>query len=56
MAVFGMWVGSRIEKGVLQNTAAGVAVYINSFVEPHVQELSKATELSRSPSVRSMPS
>ena len=46
MAVFGMWVGSRIEKGVLQNTAAGVAVYINSFVEPHVQELSKATELS----------
>ena len=45
MAVFGMWVGSRIEKGVLQNTAAGVAVYINSFVEPHVQELGKAAEL-----------
>lgn len=45
MTVFGVWVSSRIEKGVLQNTATGVALYINSFVEPHVQELGKATSL-----------
>src|SRR5262245_15723675 len=45
MTVFGIWVSSRIEKGVLQNTATGVALYINSFVEPHVQELGSAPAL-----------
>ena len=45
MTIFGMWVSTRIEKGVLQNTATGAALYINSFVEPHVQELSKAATL-----------
>lgn len=46
MAVLGMWVSNRIEKGVLQNTAAGVSLYINSFVEPHVQELNNSPKLS----------
>ena len=45
MAVFGLWVSSRIERGVLHNTAAGVSTYINSFVERHVQELTKASVL-----------
>jgi signal transduction histidine kinase len=45
MAVFGVWVSSRIERGVLHNTAAGVAIYINSFIERHVQELSQAPAL-----------
>lgn len=45
MTVFGIWVSNRIEKGVLQNTASGAALYINSFVEPHVRELAKAPTL-----------
>src|SRR4029453_880410 len=45
MAVFGMWVSNRIENGVLQSTASGVSLYINSLVEPHVRELNKSARL-----------
>jgi signal transduction histidine kinase len=37
MTVLGMWVTSRIEKGVLEYTAVGVATHINSIVEPHLR-------------------
>ena len=40
-----MWVSSRIENGVLQGTASGVSLYINSLVEPHIQELNKSAQL-----------
>lgn len=45
MAVFGMWVSNRIENGVLQSTASGISLYINSLVEPHVHELNKSAQL-----------
>ena len=48
MTFFGAWVSDRIEKGVVQNTAAGAALYINSFVEPHLRELSRQPNLSSS--------
>ncbi len=39
MTLLGSWVTSRIEDGVVKNTAAAAALYLNSFVEPHVQPL-----------------
>jgi len=45
MTFLGAWVGNRIENGVVQNTAAGAALYINSFVGPHVRELSTQSRL-----------
>jgi len=45
MIFLGLWVSSRIERGVVQNTANGAALYINSFVEPHAQSLLTKPEL-----------
>ncbi len=42
MAVLGRWVAARIETGVITNTAAAAALYMDRFIEPHVQDL--ATE------------
>ena len=47
MAVLGRWVAARIETGVITNTGAAAALYMDRFVEPHVQEL--ATEPLLSP-------
>jgi signal transduction histidine kinase len=47
MAVLGRWVAARIETGVITNTAAAAALYMDSFVEPFVQDL--ATEPALSP-------
>lgn len=47
MAVLGRWVASRIETGVITNTAAAAALYMDRFIEPHVQDL--ATEEFLSP-------
>jgi signal transduction histidine kinase len=47
MAVLGRWVAARIETGVITNTAAAAALYMDRFIEPHVQEL--ATEQFLSP-------
>jgi signal transduction histidine kinase len=47
MAVLGRWVASRIETGVITNTAAAAALYMDRFIEPHVQDL--ATEPFLSP-------
>lgn len=45
MIFLGIWVSSRIERGVVQNTANGAALYINSFVEPHALTLLTKPEL-----------
>ncbi len=46
MAILGAWVSDRIQRDVLQNTVAATAVYMHSFVEPLVQDLKDAPELS----------
>jgi signal transduction histidine kinase len=46
MAVLGSWVASRIESSVVNNTAASAALYMDRFIEPHVQELARSPELS----------
>ncbi len=45
MIFLGLWVSSRIERGVVQNTANGAALYINSFIEPHAQSLLRGPSL-----------
>lgn len=47
MAVLGRWVAARIETGVITNVAAAAALYMDRFIEPHVQDL--ATEPFLSP-------
>jgi signal transduction histidine kinase len=46
MAVLGRWVAARIETGVITNTAASAALYMDRFVEPYVQELGTGANLS----------
>ncbi len=45
MAVLGRWVASRIESGVVTNTAAAAALYMDRFIEPHVQALATGDTL-----------
>jgi signal transduction histidine kinase len=39
MTVTGLWVGSRIEEGATQRAGASALLYMESFVEPLVQDL-----------------
>jgi signal transduction histidine kinase len=45
MTVLGGWVSSRIETGVVSNTAASAALYMDRFIEPHVQALAQGDTL-----------
>ncbi|MEH6628965.1 MAG: sensor histidine kinase [Motiliproteus sp.] len=45
MIVMGFWVTRQIEQGVLNNTAASTALFMRSFIEPEVQELSFSDKL-----------
>jgi signal transduction histidine kinase len=45
MTILGRWVAARIESGVLTNTAAAAALYMDRFIEPHVQELASRDDL-----------
>src|SRR5262249_21306015 len=45
MTLLGAWVSSRIEEGVLYNSASSAALYINTFIDPQVQELAKDADL-----------
>jgi signal transduction histidine kinase len=47
MFALGSWVAHKIEEGVVQNTAATTAIYMDSVVEPVLQELDVKTELSQ---------
>ena len=46
MAIIGFWVTQRIEDGVVRNTAASTALYMESFVAPLVQDLGRVNQLS----------
>lgn len=46
MAVLGQWVAARIETGVITNTAAAAALYMDRFIKPHVQDLAAEPFLS----------
>ncbi len=45
MAGVGWWVSQQIQAGVIQETAATTALYMNSFVAPLVQELANEDRL-----------
>ncbi len=45
MLVIGMWVGRQIEIGVTNRTAAVTALYVDSFIAPHLQSLAHADQL-----------
>ncbi len=46
MLAIGLWVTRQIENGVIGNTADSMAVYMDSFVRPLVQELAERNTLS----------
>jgi hypothetical protein len=46
MAVLGSWISARIEFSVVSNTAASAALYMDRFIEPHVQDLARSENLS----------
>ena len=46
MTILGSWVAARIESGVASNIAAAAALYMDGFIEPHVQELASSDVLS----------
>ena len=45
MTIYGLWLDERIKAGVIQSTASGAALYINSAVEPHLQDLKSTRTL-----------
>ncbi|MBI4308200.1 MAG: sensor histidine kinase [Chloroflexi bacterium] len=45
MVVIGWWVGQQIEAGVISRTAATTALYVDSFVAPHLQGLGRGEPL-----------
>jgi len=46
MLVIGAWVSQQIEQSVLNRTAAVTALYVDSFVSPHLQSLQDGDRLS----------
>ena len=47
MLVIGAWVSQQIEQSVLNRTAAITALYVDSFVSPHLQSLQDGDRLSQ---------
>ncbi|MEQ1719117.1 MAG: histidine kinase [Hyphomicrobium sp.] len=45
MGVFGWWVAQRIERGIIEHAAVNAALHLDSFVEPHLQDLYRGTVL-----------
>ena len=45
MLVIGAWVGWQIQVGVTHRTAAVTALYVDSFIAPHLQSLAHADQL-----------
>jgi signal transduction histidine kinase len=46
MALLGWWVGGRIERGVVSHAAASASLHMDIFIEPQLQDLTRADELS----------
>jgi signal transduction histidine kinase len=49
MAGIGAWVGGQIESGVVHQTAATTALYVDSVVAPHLQNLASEREIGQEP-------
>ncbi len=47
MVVIGFWVGRQIETGVINRTAGVTALYVDSFIAPHVQSLANGDSLGK---------
>lgn len=45
MLIIGTWVGRQIEIGVVNRTAAVKALYVDSFIAPHLQDLRRSDQL-----------
>jgi signal transduction histidine kinase len=45
MALLGLWVADRIERGVIQHASANAALHLDGFVEPQLQALAADREL-----------
>ena len=46
MAGIGLWIGNEIKNGVIHRTGATTALYVDSFISPHLQELGTSGTLS----------
>jgi signal transduction histidine kinase len=46
MIILGAWVSKKIETGVAEVAGASSALYINTFLSPHLQELAESDSLS----------
>ncbi len=46
MAILGSWLNARITAGVLQSTAEAGALYLETYLEPHIQALGSGQDLS----------
>jgi signal transduction histidine kinase len=46
LGILGFWVTQKIEDGIEQDVAVRAALYLESFVSPHLQELSSQSKLS----------
>jgi signal transduction histidine kinase len=46
MAGIGVWIGNEIKNGVIHRTGATTALYVDSFISPHLQELGTSGTLS----------
>jgi signal transduction histidine kinase len=44
--VIGLWVGGQLERGIVDRTASITGLYIDSFIEPHLESLSGGQWLS----------
>jgi len=45
MLIIGWWISGQIERGVINQTAGVTALYVDSFVAPHLQDLARAPVL-----------
>src|SRR3954465_15476710 len=41
----GWWIGEQVEDSVVRRLGGGTALYVDSFVSPHVQTLARAKDL-----------
>lgn len=45
MAIIGWWISQQIERGVINQTAGVTALYVDSFIAPHLQDWARGQSL-----------
>jgi signal transduction histidine kinase len=45
MAIIGWWISQQIERGVINQTAGVTALYVDSFITPHLQDWARGQSL-----------